>query len=171
MPLVEALAKTFKDVEGIIVMTDEAHMPASELPNVICYETLIADESDEFDWPEFDERTVSTLFKIKPDMGELSKEERYQLQAKKGCGVFGIEMRITDEDNQPLPWDGVAFGKLKVRGPWVASNYFHLEGKDSPLEEDGWFDTGDGATRQGNSVARRIPTKNAGHAPQQPLGH
>jgi fatty-acyl-CoA synthase len=61
MPLIEALATTFKDVEGIVVMTDEAHMPASDLPNVICYETLIADESDEFDWPEFDERTASTL--------------------------------------------------------------------------------------------------------------
>lgn len=302
MPLIEALAPNFKGVEGIVVMTDEAHMPETALDNVVCYETLIADESDDFDWPEFDERTASllcytsgttgdpkgvlyshrsvvlhayagclpdvlsfsgqdcvlmvvpmfhvngwgipfsavmvgakmvmpgpkmadgealqalmereqvtvasgvptiwlallefleksgkriesvdrvsvggaacprsiiegfhknhgiavhqgwgmtetsplgTVFKIKPDMGELSTEETYDLQVKQGCGVFGIEMRITGENNEELPWDGVAFGTLKVRGPWVASNYFGLDEADSPLDEDGWFDTGDVAT-------------------------
>ena len=33
-------------------MTDEAHMPETELDNVMCYETLIAAESDDFDWPD-----------------------------------------------------------------------------------------------------------------------
>jgi fatty-acyl-CoA synthase len=61
-------------------------------------------------------------------------------------------MRITDEKNQPLPWDGVAYGTLKVRGPWVASNYFRLDDSDSPLDEDGWFDTGDVATIDPNGV-------------------
>ncbi|XOT95423.1 AMP-binding protein, partial [Alcaligenes pakistanensis] len=31
------------------------------LPNLLCYETLIASESDEFDWPDFDENTASGL--------------------------------------------------------------------------------------------------------------
>ncbi len=61
MPLVEKLMAHFKGVEGVVVMTDEAHMPASELPNVLCYETLIENEPDTFEWPEFDERTASTL--------------------------------------------------------------------------------------------------------------
>ncbi|TPQ42209.1 AMP-binding enzyme, partial [Cupriavidus pinatubonensis] len=36
---------------------------------------------------------------------------------------------------------GQAFGKLKVRGPWIASAYFKAE--HDALDNDGWFDTGD----------------------------
>ena len=67
-----------------------------------------------------------------------------------GRGVFGIEMRIVDEDNNELPWDGVAFGALKVRGPWVISGYYGMSqtpGEEGcPVDDKGWFDTGDVAT-------------------------
>ncbi len=36
-------------------------MPASSIKNLICYEDLIADESEEIVWPEFDENTASSL--------------------------------------------------------------------------------------------------------------
>ena len=61
VPLLEAIADKIPNVEGFIVMTDEAHMPDTSLSNVICYETLIAAETPEFDWPQFDERTASAL--------------------------------------------------------------------------------------------------------------
>ena len=61
--------------------------------------------------------------------------------------VFGIEMCIVDEDNNELPWDGVAFGALKVRGSWVARGYYGLSdvpgAEDCPVDENGWFQTGD----------------------------
>jgi fatty-acyl-CoA synthase len=52
-------------------------------------------------------------------------------------------MKIVGPDGRDLPWDGVAFGDLHVRGPWVISRYFARD--DSPLV-DGWFPTGDVAT-------------------------
>lgn len=62
LPLVEQLADELKDMKAIVVMTDEAHMPkSSTLPGLICYETLIADAPDSFDWPELDENTASSL--------------------------------------------------------------------------------------------------------------
>jgi fatty-acyl-CoA synthase len=61
VPLLEAIADKIPNVEGFIVMTDEAHMPDTSLSNVMCYETLIAAETPKFDWPEFDERTASAL--------------------------------------------------------------------------------------------------------------
>jgi fatty-acyl-CoA synthase len=103
-------------------------------------------------WGMTETSPLGTVFKVKPNMGELTQEERYDLQVKQGCGIFGIEMRITDANDNELPWDGVAFGTLKVRGPWVASNYFRLEDADSPLDKDGWFDTGDVATIDPNGV-------------------
>jgi fatty-acyl-CoA synthase len=43
-----------------IALTDRAHMPASALA-LLCYEDLLASESDDFEWPEFDENTASGL--------------------------------------------------------------------------------------------------------------
>ena len=61
MPLLEALKAHLGKVEAIVVMTESAHMPESTLPNVLCYEELLAEQSDDFDWPEFDENTASGM--------------------------------------------------------------------------------------------------------------
>lgn len=61
VPLLEKLQGQLKGVEGYIVMTDAEHMPQTSLPNVYCYEELLQDQSDEFEWPEFDEYTASSL--------------------------------------------------------------------------------------------------------------
>ena len=60
-PLLEKLAPTFKGVKGFIAMTDRAHMPSVNIPNLLCYEDLIKAESEEFAWPEFAETTPSSL--------------------------------------------------------------------------------------------------------------
>src|SRR5262245_6755778 len=61
LPLVEKLAPRLKSIERYIILTSDAHMPQTQLPNAVSYETLIANESDAFEWPEFDERTASSL--------------------------------------------------------------------------------------------------------------
>src|SRR5690625_3721632 len=61
VPLLEKLQDQFKDVAGFIVMTDAEHMPETTLRNVHCYEDLLAEQSDELEWPEFDEYTASSL--------------------------------------------------------------------------------------------------------------
>ncbi len=57
----------------------------------------------------------------------------------------GIDMKIVDGEGKELPWDGVAFGDLKVRGPWIASAYFGDE-PGAALDQNGWFATGDVST-------------------------
>jgi fatty-acyl-CoA synthase len=305
MPLIEALKAHLTGVEHIVVLTDQAHMPKTTLDNVSCYEELLAAQTDDFEWPEFDEYTASgmcytsgttgnpkgvvyshrstllhalagslpdvtnastketcmpvvpmfhvnawgipygsimagskmvmpgpkmadgatlqaliesegvtyssgvptiwlalldyldkskttlskmsrvtvggaacprtiierfkaygtkvvqgwgmtetsplgTVFSLKRDMNDLSDSEIVDLQCKQGRGVLGIEMRIVDDNNEPLPWDGIAFGALKVRGPWVASGYYGMSqvpgSEGCPVDEKGWFDTGDVAT-------------------------
>lgn len=61
MPLIEKLADKLTGVKGFIVMTDRAHMPQSKLTNLLCYEDLLADASEDYAWPEFDENTASSL--------------------------------------------------------------------------------------------------------------
>ena len=59
--LMEKLEAEMPGVKGFVIMTDRAHMPQTSLKNVICYEELIAAESADFEWPEFDENTASSL--------------------------------------------------------------------------------------------------------------
>ncbi len=302
VPLLEKLLPKIPNVEGFVVMTDEAHMPETSLPNTVCYETLLAAESSGYEWPDLDERSASALcytsgttgdpkgvlydhrstvlhayaapapdimdlssmdcvlpvvplFHVNawgvpysclmvgaklvfpgPKMGDgaalfelmdsedvtmalgvptvwlallqhcasagkrldklkrtlvggaavprsmirefrdkhgvelrqgwgmtemsplgtcnslkaglesLSPEERLDLATKAGRGIFGCELRIMNEEGQELPWDGVAYGALQVRGPWICSDYFKLEGSAGSHTADGWFDTGDVAT-------------------------
>ncbi|WP_373080624.1 long-chain-fatty-acid--CoA ligase [Zhongshania sp.] len=61
VPLLEQLQDSMPDVKGFVVMTDAAHMPATSLRNALCYEDILAAESDQFDWPELDENTPSAL--------------------------------------------------------------------------------------------------------------
>ena len=46
-------------------------------------------------------------------------------------------MKITDDEEQELPRDGKAFGRLKVRGPAVAKGYFRGEGKEHSMRRAG----------------------------------
>ncbi|WP_309139455.1 AMP-binding enzyme [Siccirubricoccus sp. G192] len=52
---------------------------------------------------------------------------------------------MLDNAEQPIPHDGLAFGELEVRGPWIASAYFNRKG-DPAFTGDGWFRTGDVVT-------------------------
>ncbi len=83
---------------------------------------------------------------VKAGLEHLSDDEQLDLAAKAGRGIFGCEMRIVDDAGAELPWDGEAYGALQVRGPWVCSDYFKLEGSGGAHTDDGWFDTGDVAT-------------------------
>jgi len=299
IPLVEKLVPQLKTIRHYVLMTDKAHMPATKIPNLLCYESLLEKESDAYEWPSFDERTAAalcytsgttgnpkgtlyshrstlihaygaalpdalnlsardsvlpvvpmfhanawslpytctmvgakmvfpgphldgksvyelieqekvtlsagvptvwlmllnhlganklkfstlnrtviggsacppsmirafqddygvkvfhawgmtemsplgTVGTLKEKQEKLGADARLAVQAKQGRGIFGVEMKIVDEEGSELPWDGKRFGNLMVRGPWIANGYFKGEGGE--VLKDGWFPTGDVAT-------------------------
>jgi 3-(methylthio)propionyl---CoA ligase len=67
---------------------------------------------------------------------------REQLRRKTGQGqpIYGVDVKIADEQGNEMPRDGKSSGRFMVRGPWIVSGYY---GEEKPLLEDGWFNTGD----------------------------
>jgi fatty-acyl-CoA synthase len=300
VPLLEGIAEQLESVEAIVIMTDREHMPETSLPNVQCYEELLAAQDGSLDWPGFDENTASSLCytsgttgnpkgvlyshrstvlhslascsqdvlglssqdsvlpvvpmfhanswgiaysapmcgaklvlpgmgmdgasiyelletekvtlsagvptvwlmllqylqqtgkelphmtrtviggsaapasmietfehdydvvvihawgmtemsplgttgNLKANMADWDYSDKLAVKSKQGRAVYGVDMKITDDDGNELPRDGVAFGHLMVRGPWITNGYFKGEGGEV-LDDGDWFDTGDVAT-------------------------
>lgn len=94
-------------------------------------------------WGMTETSPVVTINQFKPKHRTWSHDERIELRAKQGRGLFGIELRLEGELGQALPWDGASQGALLVRGHWVVDRY---EGGPAAARADTWFDTGDIAT-------------------------
>ncbi|MEM6369142.1 MAG: long-chain-fatty-acid--CoA ligase [Myxococcota bacterium] len=92
-------------------------------------------------WGMTETSPLGTVCRALRKHDEMSSEDRRKLQAKQGRPLFGVDLRIVDDQEQVLPHDGVAAGHLQIRGSWVASSYFKTE--SSHAHREGWFATGD----------------------------
>ena len=95
-------------------------------------------------WGMTEMSPLGTVCTLKNHHLSLPEGEQMKIRLKQGRAIFGVDMKIVDDDGHELPWDGKAYGDLLVRGPWVLREYFKGEGGD-PLR-GGWFPTGDVAT-------------------------
>jgi acyl-CoA synthetase (AMP-forming)/AMP-acid ligase II len=74
---------------------------------------------------------------------KLSPQHQLRRKISQGQPIYGVDVKIADEEGKEIPRDGKSSGRFMVRGPWVVSGYYR---EDKPLLEDGWFNTGDLAT-------------------------
>ncbi|MEY2658834.1 MAG: hypothetical protein RLZZ123_6 [Pseudomonadota bacterium] len=95
-------------------------------------------------WGMTEMSPLGTLCTLKNKHLSLPAEQQMNLRLKQGRAIFGVDMKIVGDDGQDQAHDGVAYGDLLVRGPWVIREYYKSEG-GNPLR-DGWFPTGDVAT-------------------------
>lgn len=93
-------------------------------------------------WGMTEMSPLGTVCSVKPEYAHLEGGDKLDLQAKQGHPPFTVEMKITDDENNELPWDAETFGRLKVRGPAVSSAYYKGRGAEQ-FDTDNWFDTGD----------------------------
>ena len=97
-------------------------------------------------WGMTETSPLGTVNSLKAGLESLSDEQKLDLATKAGRGIFGVQLRIVDDDGRALPRDGTTAGALQIRGPWVCADYFRLEGSAGTHTDDGWFGTGDVAT-------------------------
>jgi acyl-CoA synthetase (AMP-forming)/AMP-acid ligase II len=71
-------------------------------------------------------------------------------KTKQGRAIFGLDIRIVDDNGVVQPHDGHASGNLQMRGQWVCSAYYGNP-PGSACDPEGWFTTGDVATIDADS--------------------
>ncbi len=60
-PLVAEVAPHCPGVRHWVAMTDRAHMPDVGIAGLLCYEDLLAAESEDYGWPQLDESSAAAL--------------------------------------------------------------------------------------------------------------
>lgn len=78
-------------------------------------------------------------------MDDWSVRDQIDARAMQGLTVPGIESSIVNEEGE-VPWDGETMGELRLRGPWIASEYYQDE-RTAEAFKDGRLYTGDIAVR------------------------
>jgi acyl-CoA synthetase (AMP-forming)/AMP-acid ligase II len=79
---------------------------------------------------------------------KLSPQHQRRRKISQGQPIYGVDVKVADEEGNEIPRDGKSSGRFMVRGPWVISGYYRDE---KPLLVDGWFNTGDLATIDGDN--------------------
>jgi len=93
--------------------------------------------------------TVNTLL---PKHSDLDDQAKLAIKSKQGRPVFGVDLRLVDDQGSVIAHDGKTSGHLQVRGFWVADSYFRRERDET--HQDGWFYTGDIAAVDGDGYVQ-----------------
>ncbi len=97
-------------------------------------------------WGMTEMSPIGSVAKLQTRHQDLDAAARWDIKAKQGYFVPGVDARIVDDDGRELAWDGRTMGELQVRGYWVAGQYYKLEEDHEHFTDDGWFRTGDVVT-------------------------
>jgi fatty-acyl-CoA synthase len=94
-------------------------------------------------WGMTETSPIGTIATVRSWIGP---DRELETRLRQGVPAPGVEIRIADlTTGAELPWDGMAFGEVQCRGPWVADGYHH-DVDPGRMTDDGWFRTGDVAT-------------------------
>ena len=96
-------------------------------------------------WGMTETTPIATVNTLKRALDRLPEKDRYNVLARHGMPLPGIEVRIVDDNMHELPWDGLTMGELQVRGAWITNGYYNDKRTEQAFT-DGWFRTGDVAT-------------------------
>ncbi len=74
---------------------------------------------------------------------EMELDKQVELRTKTGVAIPLVDMKVVDEDMNPLPQDGESVGEIVVRTPWLTQSYYKEEEKSKELWKGGYLHTGD----------------------------
>ena len=98
-------------------------------------------------WGMTEMSPIGTQGNLPPHLSHLSMDEKLAMKSGQGRRVFGVDLKIIDEDGARLPHDGSATGELFVRGNTITAGYYNNDAANQEaFDAEGWFGTGDVAS-------------------------
>ncbi len=88
---------------------------------------------------------VVSVATLTTEMDQWSEDEKLKALSTQGLTTSLIETEIVNENGE-VPADGETMGELRIRGPWISSEYYEDE-RTIDAYKDGWLYTGDIAVR------------------------
>ena len=88
-------------------------------------------------------------------------------RATTGMPILGVDLRIFDDDDDEVPWDGVTPGEIRARSNHVMIGYWERPEETEAALAGGWLHTGDVAddrrptASSRSSIARRTSSSRA----------
>jgi fatty-acyl-CoA synthase len=92
-------------------------------------------------WGMTEMSPIGTVGAPPANWDSLSDEEQLAYLSRPGRSMFGVELRVVDDDGNVMPRDGKSSGRLQTRGAAVVKRYFKQD--HDCVDQDNWFDTGD----------------------------
>lgn len=84
----------------------------------------------------------------------LPMEAQLPLRIEAGVPIALVDLRIIDDQGQPLPHDGQSVGEVVVRAPWLTQGYLDAPEQGAALWAGGWLHTGDLACIDAHGVVK-----------------
>jgi fatty-acyl-CoA synthase len=145
VPTVWQSLLNYMDANGYVLETLRRVMIGGAACSRALYETFARHGIlVQHNWGMTETSPLGTAGALTGAAGVLPLEQQQHLRLKQGRVPIGIDLRLVDASNDPVPHDGRTAGNLQIRGHSVVDTYY---GNDrSALTPDGFFDTGDVAT-------------------------
>ena len=87
-----------------------------------------------------------TVCEPRPEHATLSPEDRAIVKSRQGVELITSgELRVVDEDDNPVPHDAETLGEIVVRGNVVMKGYYNDPEATAKAMRGGWFRSGDAA--------------------------
>ncbi|WP_054032794.1 long-chain-fatty-acid--CoA ligase [Desulfatitalea tepidiphila] len=79
-------------------------------------------------------------------VGELTKDQQWELKKKQGFTVVGLDLKVVNALDAEIAHDGKTPGEILIRGPWITAKYHDAPGTESQFTKDGYWRSGDMGT-------------------------
>jgi fatty-acyl-CoA synthase len=80
---------------------------------------------------------------LKQHLQDLPPEDQFKYKSKTGRPFMGVDLKVVDENGNPVAADEAQVGEIWVRGDTVTPGYWNLRQETEQAFSNGWLRTGD----------------------------